>query len=372
LLSIRNLRKTYRTSDSGRPAVAGLSIQLQKGEFYTLLGPSGCGKTTTLRCVAGLEKPDAGEIKIGNTDVFSSARGIAIPTHKRRIGMVFQSYAIWPHMTVFENLAFPLIAQGDFSRKAITEKVRQALNLVQLGEYEDRPAPFLSGGQQQRVALARALIYEPNVLLLDEPLSNLDAKLRSDMRFELKRLTRRLNLTTLYVTHDQLEALSLSDRIAVMSNGIIVQEGNPQEVYETPANAVVANFIGNGMNMLEAVVVSSNDTRVRLDSRWGPFECAPPAARFKKGDKALIGIRPESFEVIVDAKSERCAHNTFKASVEVATFTGDGLEFQASAESELIRGRTNPWTHLSVGQWVFLHCPADRCVLLPGSEETSA
>jgi iron(III) transport system ATP-binding protein len=369
LLRIRELLKTYKTTSlSGVPAVAGVSVELRQGEFYTLLGASGCGKTTTLRCVAGLEKPDAGEIFIGDTLIYSSERKISLPTHKRHVGMVFQSYAVWPHMNVFENLAFPLIAKGGLSPQAVREKVREALKLVQLNGYEDRPAPFLSGGQQQRVALARALIYEPSVLLLDEPLSNLDAKLRSDMRFELKQLTRRLNLTTLYVTHDQLEALSLSDRIAVMNRGVILQEGTPQEIYRLPANSFVANFIGSGMNMLEATVVAAGDSRVQLESRWGPFECIRPTVDFVHGDKALIGIRPESFEVCVGGHAHEGSSNTVEARVEVATFTGDGLEFQALADSKLIRGRTNPWINLEIGQQIYLHCPPERCLLLSSAE----
>ena len=369
MLRIRELLKTYKTTSlSGVPAVAGVSVELRQGEFYTLLGASGCGKTTTLRCVAGLEKPDAGEIFIGDTLIYSSERKISLPTHKRHVGMVFQSYAVWPHMNVFENLAFPLIAKGGLSPQAVREKVREALKLVQLNGYEDRPAPFLSGGQQQRVALARALIYEPSVLLLDEPLSNLDAKLRSDMRFELKQLTRRLNLTTLYVTHDQLEALSLSDRIAVMNRGVILQEGTPQEIYRLPANSFVANFIGSGMNMLEATVVAAGDSRVQLESRWGPFECIRPTVDFVHGDKALIGIRPESFEVCVGGHAHEGSSNTVEARVEVATFTGDGLEFQALADSKLIRGRTNPWINLEIGQRIYLHCPPERCLLLSSAE----
>jgi iron(III) transport system ATP-binding protein len=368
LLTIRNLQKTYRTTAASLTAVGGVSLEIRQGEFYTLLGPSGCGKTTTLRSVAGLEKPDAGDIIIGDTVVFSSDSGISIPTHKRHIGMVFQSYAIWPHMTVFENLAFPLVAHGNLSRQTIKEKVRKALTLVQLAGYEDRPAPFLSGGQQQRVALARALIYEPSVLLLDEPLSNLDAKLRSEMRFELKQLTRRLNLTTLYVTHDQLEALTLSDRIAVMTNGVILQEGSPQEIYRLPANSVVANFIGSGMNLLEATVVATDEGRVQLASRWGPFECSQAPAGFTQGEKAWIGIRPESFEVHADGRVNGRSSNFVEARVEAATFTGDGIEFQASVDTQVIRGRTHPWMNLKIGQRILLHCPPERCVLLSGSQ----
>ncbi|HUB94518.1 MAG TPA: ABC transporter ATP-binding protein, partial [Stellaceae bacterium] len=217
MISIRDLAMTYRTAQGETQAVRGVSLEIKPGQFYTLLGPSGCGKTSILRCVAGLEHPDAGEILIGGEVVFSSTRGTWIPPHNRNIGMVFQSYAIWPHMTVFENVAFPLRHKRPrVARAEIRERVLKALALVHLDGLEQRPAPYLSGGQQQRLALARALVSEPRVLLLDEPLSNLDAKLRADMRIELRELQHRLGITSLYVTHDLEEALAMSDRIVVM------------------------------------------------------------------------------------------------------------------------------------------------------------
>ena len=225
------------------------------GQFYTLLGPSGCGKTSTLRCIAGLETPTSGSIEIDSTVVYASASRTLIPPHKRNIGMVFQSYAIWPHMTVFDNVAFPLVhGARKQPRKIVEDKVMRALALVQLDALASRPAPMLSGGQQQRVALARAIASEPAVLLLDEPLSNLDARLREDMRHEIKTLVRRLETTTLYVTHDQLEALSMSDRVALVNNGAIVQEGAPRDVYLRPADAFAANFLGR-TNLLEGRVL---------------------------------------------------------------------------------------------------------------------
>src|SRR5438270_9394683 len=216
-------------------AVRGVDISIQPGQFYTMLGPSGCGKTTTLRSIAGLERPTSGEIEIDSQLVYSAERRVMVPPHRRNIGMVFQSYAIWPHMTVFDNVAFPLVhGVRKQPRKTVEEKVMRALSLVQLDTLARRPAPMLSGGQQQRVALARAIASEPALLLLDEPLSNLDARLREDMRHEIKSLVRGLGTTTLYVTHDQLEALSMSDRVALVNDGTIVQEGAPGDVYLRP------------------------------------------------------------------------------------------------------------------------------------------
>src|SRR5262249_50205466 len=228
MLVVEDLSMTYQTAAGLVRAVQGVSFTVQPGKFYTLLGASGCGKTTILRCVAGLEAPERGRIVIGDTVVYSSAECITVPPHRRDIGMVFQSYAIWPHLSVFDNVAFPLVSgRRRFSRQEVREKTLRVLGLVHLEALADSPAPFLSGGQQQRVALARALVAEPTVLLLDEPLSNLDAKLRTEMRFELKNLVQSLGVTTLYVTHDQMEALTMSDSVAVMHEGVFVEEAPP-------------------------------------------------------------------------------------------------------------------------------------------------
>src|SRR6188768_3963696 len=226
------------------PAVRGVSFSVQPGEQLTLLGPSGCGKTTTLRAIAGLEQPTAGEIRIAGAPVYSSAQHVNIPAEKRGLSMVFQSYAIWPHMTVFENGAYGLRVRRE-SKEQIAEKVERALGMVQMGAYAQRGASQLSGGQQQRVALARAFVFQPSVLLFDEPLSNLDAKLRADMRIELRELQHRLGITSVYVTHDLEEALAMSDRIVVMRDGNIEQIGSPTEIYNLPRNAFVADFIGS-------------------------------------------------------------------------------------------------------------------------------
>jgi len=223
MIEVKQLHKTFTTEQGGVQAVQGVNFEVSRGEIFTLLGPSGCGKTTVLRSIAGLERPDDGELTIDGRVVFADRGRTMVPPHDRGVGMVFQSYAIWPHLTVFENVAFPLL-YGNFKlpKSEVKRAVRRALESVQLQGLEDRPAPLLSGGQQQRVALARALVYEPKVLLLDEPLSNLDAKLRTEMRVEIRELVKRLTITSVYVTHDQEEALVLSDRIAVMHAGNLV------------------------------------------------------------------------------------------------------------------------------------------------------
>ena len=228
------------------------SLSVGRGEFVTLLGPSGCGKTTTLRCVAGLERPDAGEIRIGDEVVASAGRGIYLYPEHRNIGMVFQSYAVWPHMTVFENVAYGLRVRR-IAAAEIRERTTRALELVGLDHLAERYATKLSGGQRQRVALARAIVYEPRVVLFDEPLSNLDAKLREQMRIELVRLQQEVGITSIYVTHDQAEALVMSDRVVVMDKGVIQQIDDPQTIYARPANTFVANFIGVA-NLMEGVV----------------------------------------------------------------------------------------------------------------------
>src|SRR5579872_7521663 len=239
-LEVTDLRKQFAI---GRPAIDGVSFSVPAGEIVVLLGPSGCGKTTTLRCVAGLEHPTGGTISIAGRIVSSPAHGILLPPRVRNIGMVFQSYAVWPHMTVRQNVVYPL-KHRKFSRSEARGKVEEALALVGLSEYADRPVVALSGGQMQRVALARSIVYRPQLLLLDEPLSNLDAKLRLRLRDDLRRILKATGMTALYVTHDQSEAVVLGDRIGVMRDGKLLQMGPPAEIYNRPAELFVANFTG--------------------------------------------------------------------------------------------------------------------------------
>ncbi|HEU5018316.1 MAG TPA: ABC transporter ATP-binding protein, partial [Pseudolabrys sp.] len=239
MVDLAHLQKRF----GNEVAVNDVNLTIRRGEFVTLLGPSGCGKTTTLRCIAGLEHPDGGEITIGDEVVAAPARGIYLNPEERNIGMVFQSYAVWPHMTVFDNVAYGLRVRHA-PAPVTKERTTRALELVGLPHLADRYATKLSGGQRQRVALARAIVYEPRVILFDEPLSNLDAKLREQMRVELVRLQHEVGITSVYVTHDQSEALVMSDRVVVMDKGVIQQIGDPQTIYARPANTFVANFIG--------------------------------------------------------------------------------------------------------------------------------
>jgi iron(III) transport system ATP-binding protein len=275
-------------------AVDAVDLAVEHGEFVTLLGPSGCGKTTTLRMVAGLERNDTGSIVIGGHLVSDARAGLFVPPEQRKLGMVFQSYAIWPHMTVFDNVAYPLSVRH-VAKTEIKAKVAKALQLVEMESYADRPAPALSGGQQQRVAIARALVFEPEVLLLDEPLSNLDARLRSQMGGEFRTLQRRLGITTLYVTHDQEEAMALSDRVVVMQKGRILQIGAPEAVYRRPATREVAAFFGTP-NLIEATVAACRPNgdgfRLGIEGKSLKGECQAGQS-FQPGESVLVMARPE-------------------------------------------------------------------------------
>jgi iron(III) transport system ATP-binding protein len=363
MLKVTDLELTYRTDRADVRAVRGVSFTVEHGQFFTLLGPSGCGKTSTLRSIAGLEIPSGGQIQIGDDVVFDEAARRVVPPHERDIGMVFQSYAIWPHMTVFQNVAFPLEhGQKHTSRNDVRDKVMRALSLVQLDHLADRPAPLLSGGQQQRVALARSLVHEPTVLLLDEPLSNLDAKLREDMRHEIKSLVHRLEITTLYVTHDQLEALAMSDTVALMSDGEIVQSGAPRDVYLEPNSSFVANFLGR-TNLLDGAVARLGPPGGAglIDSAWGQL-VAPLPAWAQEGSAVMVGFRPEG--VLLSDSQPNEKDNVIQATVATAQYLGDTIEYQLDLGTRLVRVKGEPFTLLNEGQRVFLRVPPERCYVL--------
>jgi iron(III) transport system ATP-binding protein len=360
-VTVTGLTKSFESLDGRADALQGLSFDVAPGEFYTLLGPSGCGKSTTLRCIAGLERPDSGEIVIGNRTMTSSSA--FIPPNQRPIGMVFQSYAIWPHMTVFKNVAFPL-KQQKVPKSERERRVMEALSLVHMENFAHRPAPYLSGGQQQRVALARALVSKPQVLLLDEPLSNLDAKLREELRLEIKDLLRRLGITALYVTHDQVEALAMSDRIAVMLHGRILQEAAPKELYLKPCAKFVAQFIGQ-VNFFEGTVLEDSRNGLgTVRTGQGNLRCPIPPS-IPSGAKTLVTVRPES--LLVAREKAMTAVNVFEGTVEKCVFLGDFIDCQILVGEQTVRAKVPATSELAQGERVFLGFEPHSCVLLPES-----
>jgi ABC-type Fe3+/spermidine/putrescine transport system ATPase subunit len=331
---LAGLWKTY--PGNANPAVKDLSLEVMDGEILTLLGPSGCGKTTTLRMVAGLETPDAGDIFFGDEAVVMTSRRLNLPPNKRNVGMVFQSYAIWPHMTVSENVAFPLKARR-FPKKEINERVQRALNLVGLAGFEDRPGPLLSGGQQQRVAFARALVTEPRVLLLDEPFSNLDAKLREQMRVSVKLLQKRLNVAMLFVTHDQIEALSLSNRIALMNFGVVQQQGDPRLLYEAPVNEFVRDFVGRTL-LFKGKVQTSNPSGQMAIALAGASDCVVFGRCYnpggiQNGEAVFIGVRPEDVE-IHPALGAESPSGMIGGKTLASLFVGERIEYQVEVDGQ--------------------------------------
>lgn len=344
-----------------------VSFEVPQGKLFTLLGPSGCGKTTTLRSIAGLERPRAGEIVVGGSVIFSSGRGVFVPPNRRGLGMVFQSYAIWPHMTVFDNAAFPLqVSKKGIPRKEIQDRVHRVLKVVALDEMAEREATKLSGGQQQRLALARALVMEPPLLLLDEPLSNLDAKLRERMRFELKRLQRDLGITTVYVTHDQSEALALSHSIAVMNAGRIEQLGSPREVYERPRNQFVADFIGT-TNFVKGTVDGTDAAAgfYRIASEVGKLK-ARGVDSLTSGEEVVLSIRPEDIEL---SERRQEGENTYEATVDQKVFLGEFVDFQVKIGRRSVQSRAHPSLRTRVGESLYVRIDPEKCVALKATGE---
>ena len=364
MIEVKSLVKIFADGDNaGVKAVNDISFTVEEGRFYTLLGPSGCGKTTTLRCIAGLEKANEGEILVAGKKVFSAGDGTFVPAHRRPIGMVFQSYAIWPHMTVFENVAFPLrVGKQRFSSADIKKKVNNALGQVELGGYEDRMATQLSGGQQQRLALARALVREPQVLLLDEPLSNLDAKLRERMRFELRELQRRLRITTLYVTHDQIEALSMSNVIAVMNSGVIVQEGGPREVYMQPKSKFVANFIGSTNQLTGQVTKVGNDGIGSVKTEDGEISCQLLEG-LTVGNSAVVMVRPESINLHTERPGN--AANFIEGKIGAAMFLGEYVDCTVELGTNVLQTHQRHTLQVRRGDPVWIELPPGDCMALP-------
>ncbi len=340
-------------------AVAGLDLAVRPGELVALLGPSGCGKTTTLRLVAGFMAPEAGEIRVGER-VLSSA-GFVIPPERRRMAMIFQSYALWPHMTVAQNVAYGL----RFARTPRAERsarVDEMLRAVQLAGYGARYPGELSGGQQQRVAVARALVVEPEILLLDEPLSNLDASLREEMRFEIRRLHERFGITTLYVTHDQAEAMVISDRVAVLRGGRVVQVGPPAELFEHPRTRFVAEFIGK-TNLIDAVADGAASVA------RGPLCLRVAAGGLVPGAAAVVSIRPHQIALAprAAAPGPPPGANTLAGTVIRASYLGDSVDYQVAVEaSDVVLRVIGPTpARARAGEPVAVTVPAEACVLLP-------
>jgi iron(III) transport system ATP-binding protein len=349
-------------------AVNDVSFEVKEGELFTLLGPSGCGKTTTLRAVAGLDAPDSGRIAVGDRVLFENdgtGRATTVPANQRGLGMVFQSYAIWPHMTVFDNVAFPLQVRSRATRPSnaeIRERVDRVLHTMELVHLADRQATKLSGGQQQRLALARALVIEPPLLLLDEPLSNLDAKLRESLRYELKRLQRELGITSIYVTHDQIEALALSSKIAVMSAGQVVQLGKPREIYENPNNKFVAEFIGTS-NFLAGKVAERRGDQYEISTAGGALTLHSQAD-LAPGNEVVVSIRPEALTLDTGLAATGQS-NVWRGRVQTRAFLGDAVDHIVTVGEQELRARGNPSVSVEPGTDVQVHLDPSKLSLVP-------
>jgi len=347
MIELENLTKRY----GNLVANDHVNLQVRRGELMTFLGPSGCGKTTALRCITGHNIPDEGRVLIDGEDVTH------VPTHRRELGMVFQNFALFPHMTVYENVEFPLMIRG-LPKEQRQQRVMDTLRLIRMETYEKHSPRQLSGGQQQRVGLARALVYRPKVLLLDEPLSNLDAKLREEMRFEIKDLVSRLGITAVYVTHDQAEALAMSDRVAVMNAGHIEQVGTPDEIYECPQSKFVADFIGLS-NFVRGTVVSADGGQVTLAAN-GLQIVVPATAESELGQERLVFIRPNDIDLLPADSPE--AANLFDGTISKLTYLGDKIDYRVSLGQSLeLRVQTDGKVRFDAGARVKVRLPLARC-----------
>ncbi|MGH7772191.1 MAG: ABC transporter ATP-binding protein [Candidatus Binatia bacterium] len=331
MISIHSLTKQFTVNGSKVTAVKELDLDVAEGEFFVIVGASGSGKTTLLRCVAGLESPESGEIRIAGQVVSSDNPPTWVPSQQRKLGMVFQSYAVWPHLTVYENVALPLAEGAQRVRRSeVASRVREALRLVQLEDLADRSATLLSGGQQQRVALARAIAVNPRILLMDEPLSNLDARLREEVRGKIRDLAKHLGSTVLYVTHDQVEAMAISDKIALMQSGELLQVGAPMELYHKPRRAEVAEFFGL-VNWLKGRIVHSG----LAETAVGPLHIKGSA---NPGDNVLLGFRPECLSIV--QSSPATESNLLRATLQSSTFLGDQFVYNVVVRDQLFVGKS--------------------------------
>jgi iron(III) transport system ATP-binding protein len=340
-------------------ALDEVSFHVAEGELFTLLGPSGCGKSTTLMSIAGFQTPEHGRIVIGGDVLYDAGRRVNTPAERRNLGIVFQSYAVWPHMTVFDNLAFPLRVRK-MKRNVSRARVLEVLELVEMSQYADRYPHQLSGGQQQRVALARALVYSPSVLLLDEPFSNLDAKLRERARTWVKELQHRLGLTTIFVTHDQDEALSMSDRVAVMSHGRVQQIGTPEEIYRRPVNRFVAEFVGR-VNLLSGTVAGWEAGQVALELEGGRKLWVDAAQAPSPSAPLTLAVRPEALRVEPADTSMLNGNNTLDALIRSVTFLGDHYQYELQAGSLVLTAQTS---RPVFAEHVKVHIPADAAAIV--------
>ena len=358
MIAISGLRKEFQSGDQTIAALRGIDLEVPKGEFFVLLGPSGSGKTTLLRSVAGLEKPDGGKIVLNGKTVYSSSPRVFAPPEERRIGMVFQSYAIWPHLTVAENIGL-VLTHGRFRlpKQEAAQRIRQSLALVQLDDFDNRPARLLSGGQQQRVALARALAVNPALLLMDEPLSNLDARLREEVRANIKKLAVRLGITVMYVTHDQVEAMVVADRIAVMAQGEILQIGNPFELYRRPASSLVAEFFGS-INWLRGKMLDDS----RVDTEIGNL--ATDGARRYNG-RVVVGVRPEDVKLDGAFPGDE---NRLEGEVLSSTFLGDQRIAEVKIKDKTLVVKAPP-DDGALAERVWVYLPKERLVVFPEAPE---
>ena len=340
-------------------AVDDLSLEVKEGELLTLLGPSGCGKTTVLRSISGFVAVDNGDVFIGNRRVTD------VPPEKRGIGLVFQNYALWPHMTVFQNLAFGLELKK-MPKEKIKGKVEESLAMVKLEGHEDRYPRQLSGGQQQRVALARALVLEPDILLLDEPLSNLDALLREQMRFEIAQIHKQYGITTVYVTHDQTEAMVISDRIAVLDKGRMMQLGKPVDIYSRPANKFVAGFMGT-TNFIHGNVSDFYDDYMVVTTKSG-LSLYGKGSGLEKGQEVDVAIRPENIDFMSASQtsSGKKSLNVFDAKVVRASYVGELIDYQLEIKDSLIRAKGDVKRRLTEGETVKIHLDPDQLSVLRG------